>query len=212
MLLLALVLPGLPLLSWAAGDNVVAGASSRNSFDAAFAVDILTLFVLAVTAGTIVWYTVETRRLRLATEKTREEEARVVEIELHPWLVGSDLTTRASPGMRPAIFLPMKNVGKAPAFNLELYGQYYVRDMAHGEVSQKLGFLAPGDVADLLIMAHSDIPEEGRGGRIVVTVTYTAHPKGSGVIKQEFAYESWGWSTKDASYTVTLSTGEKISR
>jgi hypothetical protein len=72
--------------------------------------------MLVATLVTIIWYTIETRALRLQQEFDSE-------IQNHPWLRGSDLSVKWDKdanvfGGRDILYLPITNVGATPAYDL----------------------------------------------------------------------------------------------
>ena len=70
-------------------------------------IEIINTIVLAVTAGIIAWYTVETHRLR-------RETVRQNELQLRPYVVPSFSATRDS------YKLELKNIGKGTATNVRI--------------------------------------------------------------------------------------------
>ena len=83
-----------------------------------YKINLITAAILAATLVSILWYTVETHKLRTNYEKGAE-------IESFPWLTGSDLKVNKNETIEnfiwsDTIYLPIKNVGKTPAFDISL--------------------------------------------------------------------------------------------
>lgn len=208
LLAFTLVYPSFVLC--AVGDDNAIAVSSRNT---SLIVDVLTLIVLAITAGVIIWYSLETRKLRIATEKAREESSSAREIELHPWLVGTDLVIDLPHYSTPSIWLPVRNAGKMPALNVIFNSEFHFSNQPTHTNSLQIGSIAPGDVVHFRIIALGNTPKEDLGESISVTITYSTHLKGAGIIKQEFEKIGESWMNKGGGgYTFTLSTGETFSK
>lgn len=174
---------------------------------------LVNLIVVAITAFLICWYLLETRKLRIANEKSREEAEKAREIEFHPWLSGSDLEIDHPQLSTAAIWLPVKNVGKTPAMNVLFDSEFYFRGESMPSLTHKLGFIAPNDVAHFKIVSLGNTPKEPDDESISVTISYSTHLKGSGKIKQDFVKIAGGWMNKgECDYTFTLSTGKSFSR
>lgn len=212
LILLALLSLSVSVTPSAVGsDNAIAGVSGREGIDTGLLVDVLTLLALSLTAGIVGWYSWETRQLRIATARMREEAARATEIECHPWLVGSDLKVDLPDAPVPSLWLPVKNVGKTPALNVLFVSEFFFRDERIRTTSHQIGFVAPNDVANFRIAVLSNTPKEPFGERVAVTITYATHLKGAGSIVQNFEKIGGGWVNREAEYTFTLSTGQTYS-
>lgn len=171
-------------------------------------VDIFTLVVLAITAGVIAWYSWETRRLRLATERAREEAERAREIEFHPWLVGSNLTFHVQLGQATVIHLPIKNEGNTPALNISIDAEFSIEGRLEKSISHRNLFIAPNDTCHIRLVQFP-VAVHDKKARISVAISYSTHLNGSGTIKQCFEYARGGWSNKEMDYSFILSTGQK---
>ena len=170
--------------------------------------DLFTLVVLAVTAGVIAWYSWETRWLRLATERAREEAERAREIEFHPWLVGSNLTFLAPLGEFPIIHLPIKNEGNTPALNISFDAEFFIEGKLEQSISHRNLFIAPNDTCHFRLVRFPEAARD-KEARISVAISYSTHLNGSGMIKQCFVYARGGWSNKEMEYSFILSTGQR---
>jgi hypothetical protein len=121
-------------------------------------------------------------------------------------LVGSDLKIDPPHSPAPSIWLPVKNVGKTPALNLSFDSKIYFYEETVPSMSHKLGFIAPTDVANFRIAILSNTRMEDFGERISVTISYSTHVGGSGLIKQKFEKIGESWINKESDYSFTLST------
>jgi hypothetical protein len=191
-------------------DNSINEVLPRNAVDTYRTVEVLTLLVLTITAIAIIWYSYETRKLRIATENTRTDTLRTTEIEYHPWLVGSDLKIDDDPHIfTPSIWLPVKNVGKTPAFIASIICEYYLWDDLITSETYRNQIVPPNDVLHFKIVSIKQTSGDPGADRISVAITYSTHLKGSGIIKHEFGRVASGWENLKSEYTIALSTGEK---
>jgi len=174
----------------------------------------LSTAVLAGTLGGILWYTFETRALRLQQQWDGE-------LRNHPWLKGSDLvvnrddSTARIMGMVACetIYLPVKNVGTTPAYALhmkvlwEMTGQNPARQ--EREAASGLS-LAPGDTCHAKLC---DIQFEDPGDRatINVEIDYKSFMGGGGRLKLNFYSHEKGWANGPTSpYGFWLSDGRQF--
>lgn len=178
-------------------------------------VSLLSLVVIAITAGAIIWYSLETRKLRIATEGTRkeaegtrEEAERAREIEFHPWLNGSNLVLDKDPGLNILIWLPIKNRGKTPALKVVFQSEFMVNGQRPEPMSYRNVCIAPGDTLHCRI-GQFNTSDHGKTARISVVVKYSTHMGGSGEMKHGFLYGGGNWWNADGDYRVLLSTGEE---
>jgi hypothetical protein len=192
-------------------DNAIGKASRGNAVNTSWSVEELTLVVLSITAIAIGWYSYETRKLRIATERMRGESSSAREIEFHQWLTGSDLKIDSPDVPNPAIWLPVKNVGKTPAFSVSFKSDYYFLDSLRNSSIYDEQFIAPNDVNHFRIVPINMTSGDPGADRISVTITYSTHLKGSGEIKHDFKRGTIGWRNIKSDFTFSLSTGEKYS-
>jgi len=175
---------------------------------------ILNLVVLTITGGAIIWYSWETRKLRIATEgagketeRARQETAIAREIELHPWLNGSKLELDKQPGHDILIWLPIKNEGKTPALKVVFDSDFTIDGGSPVKMSYKNVCLAPGDTMRCKI-GRFKMDDQARTARISVVVSYSTYVGGSGRMKHEFQYGRGDWWNDHGDYQIILSTGE----
>ena len=174
----------------------------------------LSTAVLAATLGAILWYTFETRALRL-------QEQRDGELRNHPWLKGSDLvvnrddSTARIMGMVACetIYLPVKNVGTTPAYALHMKVQWEMKGQnpAKQEREAVSGLsLAPGDTCHAKL-CDLEFIDPGDRATINVGVDYESFLGGGGRLKLNFYSHEKGWANGPTSpYEFWLSDGRQF--
>jgi len=168
-------------------------------------ISLLQSVILTATLVTIFWYTFETYKLRTAHEKSAE-------IESFPWLRGSDLVINKDETIenflwKDTIFLPVRNIGETPAFNLTVQVAFKVQgpDILEQKEYQDI-IIAPGDtchfkIGQLSYHTPSDLAQ------IDVTIKYKSFLGGEGKLLQNFIYRNKSWANGPSSYHFRLSGG-----
>jgi hypothetical protein len=174
--------------------------------------DALSAAALVSTLGALIWYTIETRGLRL-------QQAFDSEIRNHPWLKGTDLkidrVEGESVGMfgRDIVYLPVTNVGVTPAHDIMMKIRWELKGSlpANGETEYKQLVLAPNDTYHLKL-CQLDYDDPDSSAAINVEVSYKDFLGGGGSFKMSFVKAPGeGWSNGPMSpYRFWLSDGRKF--
>lgn len=174
----------------------------------------LSTAVLAATLGAILWYTLETRALRLQQQGDSE-------LRNHPWLRGSDLvvnrddSTARIMGMVACetIYLPVKNVGTTPAYALDINVRWEMRGQnpSRQERQAVSGLsLAPGDTCHAKL-CDLEFIDPGDRATIDVEIEYKSLMGGGGRLKLNFYSHEKGWANDPTSpYESWLSDGRQF--
>lgn len=176
------------------------GSTNPNQFG------LLQSVILTATLVTIFWYTVETHKLRTNYEKGAE-------IESYPWLTGSDLKVNKNETIEnfiwhETIYLPIKNVGKTPAFDIRVQTNINAQgpDILEKKEYQDI-IIAPGDTYHFKIgQLNYHNPTEDVA-QIDVTLAYKSYLGGKGKLTQNFVYRNKSWANGPSTYQFTLSNG-----
>ncbi len=173
-------------------------------------VNLLSTAVLVSTLGSLIWYTFETRGLRLQQQFDSE-------VRNHPWLKGSalkidkDEESTALIG-REIIYLPITNVGVTPAHDLKVVISWQVTGSYPLNKSNKAEslHLAPGDTHHIrLCEIEFDAPEDR--AKINVEISYTSFAGGGGRFTMNFYSHEKGWANGPMSpYEFWLSDGRRF--
>lgn len=148
-------------------------------------VNLLSTAALLSTLAAVIWYTIETRGLRLQQQFDSE-------IRNHPWLTGSNLKVdwdKNQGGLlgRYTIYLPISNVGTTPANDLHVNVKWYVRgkEPHSGENSITGLILTPTDTGHLKLC---EIDFEAPGDQVTIDaeITYRSFMGGGGRLKMNF--------------------------
>lgn len=168
-------------------------------------VDLLTAVILTATLIVLIGYTVETYKLR-----TNHEHG--AEIESFPWLTGSDLIinskiTIENFAWNETIYLPIKNIGKTPAFNVSLQLKMEVEGPVILEKKECQDItIAPGDTCHLKLGQLSYHGPADKA-QIEATITYKSYLGGEGKLHQIVSYRNKSWVNGPSTYYFTLSDG-----
>ena len=167
---------------------------------------------LVSTFVAVVWYTVETRVLRLQQEFDSE-------IRNHPWLKGSNLkidrVEDENAGMfgRDVIYLPVTNVGVTPAHNIFVNVRWELKGRLSSNGVKKYNqlVLAPNDTCHLKL-CELDYDDPDDGAIISVEMSYESFMGGGGSFEMTFVKEpGQGWANGPMSpYRFWLSDGREF--
>ena len=171
-----------------------------------YKINLITAAILAATLVSILWYTVETHKLRTNYEKGAE-------IESFPWLTGSDLKVNKNETIEnfiwsDTIYLPIKNVGKTPAFDTKIQTNINAQepDILEKKEYQDI-IIAPGDTYHFKLgQLNYHNPTEDVA-QIDVTLTYKSYLGGKGKSTQNFVYRNKSWANGPSTYQFILSDG-----
>jgi len=161
---------------------------------------------LVSTLTAVVWYTLETRRLRLQQDFDSE-------IRNHPWLKGSDLKLEreVEGGLAGSetLFLPITNVGTTPAHNLSIYVAWKIEgeNFSAGDKKIEEINIASGDTLHArLCNLEFDSPHDHAS--ITVEIAYKSFTGGRGLLRSHFYSHEKGWSNRPtSSYEFWLADG-----
>jgi hypothetical protein len=172
---------------------------------------IVNVAALVSTLTALIWYTLETRGLRLQQEFDSE-------IRNHPWLKGSDLSVKwdkdlGGLGGRDTIYLPITNVGTTPAQELRVAIQWKVTGNKNRQGQNQINglMLAPNETGHLkLCEIDNDAPDERP--TLDVEISYKSFSGGGGRVKMNFFREPGkGWTNGPMSpYEFWLSDGRRF--
>lgn len=168
---------------------------------------VLSTAVLVATLAALVWYSVETRLLRLQQQADGE-------MRNHPWLKGSDLKVdwdKNSGGLlgRWVVYLPITNVGRTPAHDLKIEVRWRVTGSSRREGSKEISGidLAPHDTWHARL-CEIDLDAPGEQAVIDVEFAYKSFVGGGGRLKMNFYSHEKGWANGPMSpYQFWLSDG-----
>lgn len=176
------------------------------------ALSVLNAAALVSTLVALVWYTLETRGLRLQQEFDSE-------IRHHPWLKGTDLKIDRGEGDdiglfgRDIVYLPITNVGVTPAHNITITVRWDLKDelSKNGSTAYKQLVLAPNDTYHLKL-CELDYEGPDDSAAISVEVSYHSFMGGGGSFKMSFVKSPReGWSNGPMTpYRFWLSDGRKF--
>ena len=174
----------------------------------------LSVGLLAATLMAILWYTIETRSLRLQQQWDSE-------IHNHPWLKGSDLdVNQDEPTARfmgivasETIYLPVKNVGTTPAYALHINVQWEMKGQSPSRQERQVvsGLsLAPGDTCHARL-CDLEFLDPGDRATIDLEIEYRSFMGGGGRLKMNFYSHEKGWANGPTSpYEFWLSDGRQF--
>jgi hypothetical protein len=151
--------------------------------------------IFAATLFAILWYTIETRKLRL-------EQALGNEIQHHPWLKASDLSVSYNDEGdsfmgRETVCLPITNVGATPAHDLRISVQWQVESefeiLGPNGSPKEIGDidLAPRDTYHARL-CEIDIEEPSARATIDVQISYRSYIGGGGQLAMSFCRQGGG--------------------
>ena len=177
--------------------------------------DTLNAAALVSTLVAVVWYTVETRALRLQQEFDNE-------IRNHPWLKGSNLkvdkidpVSGESGGIcgGDVIYLPVTNVGVTPAHDLFVNVRWDHKGglPSNGTKKYERIVLAPNDTCHLKL-CELDYDDPDDSAIIAVEISYKSFMGGGGSFEMKFIKEpDEGWANGPMSpYTFWTADGRKF--
>ena len=175
--------------------------------------------VVAATAVILLWYTVETRGLRLEQGRLRKQQDADNELRNHPWLRATDLkpdwkAADKETGLfgRWTVYLPITNVGTSPAFDVTTRVEWKVTSdiPQSGESVFRQVVLAPEDSAHTRL-CEVDLHAPNDRFSIGVEITYRNYLGGSGRLHLTFLQDEpgRGWSNGPMSYEFWLSDGRR---
>lgn len=168
-------------------------------------IGLLNAVILTATLIVLIWYTVETYKLR-----TNHEHG--VEIESFPWLTGSDLVTKKVETIEnfiwnETIYLPIKNTGKTPALNVNLKLNIEVEGPEILEKKEIQGvMIAPGDIFHFKLGQFNYHKPEDKA-QVEAVITYKSYLGGEGKLIQKFCYCNKSWVNGPSTYYFTRSDG-----
>jgi hypothetical protein len=171
--------------------------------------NVLNNAALVSTLVALVWYTFETRGLRLQQEFDSE-------IRNHPWLKGSDLRpnwVKDHGGMlgRDIVYLPITNVGITPAHDVCIELKWTVTSKKSKSGQNKITglVLAPSDTGHIkLCEIDKEAPDERTG--IDVEISYRSFTGGGGRLEMNFVREPGkGWTNGPMSHEFWLADGRR---
>jgi len=178
--------------------------------------DSLTLPLLAGTLVAIVWYSWETRSLRIGQERDAE-------IRNHPWISIEDVRFRSDTegaGLLGSehIALFVKNNGVTPAHEILISGESSVDSGLHEDqihfMDNSVGNLPPGNTREVDV-ATINLEEPGQKIRLDFQIKYKSFRGGGGrigvscILSKENDLYRWRWHPLGP-YEFWLSTGEKF--
>lgn len=168
-------------------------------------ISLLQTVILTATFVVILWYTFETYRLRINYEKGAE-------IESFPWLVGSDLVINKRETIESfiydeTIYLPIKNVGKTPAFDIIFQTNINVQgpDILEKKEYQDI-VIAPGDTCHFKL-GQLNYHNPADEAQVDVVITYKSYLNGEGKLTHNFYYRNKSWANGPSTYHFKLSDG-----
>jgi hypothetical protein len=174
--------------------------------------DALNAAALVSTLVAVVWYTVETRALRLQQEFDSE-------IRNHPWLQASNLKVdRVDPVQNPdvglcgrdAVYLPVANVGLTPAHDLFVNVRWELEASLPADGTKKYEriIVAPNDTCHLKL-CELDYDDPDNRASIAVEISYKSFLGGGGSFEMKFIKEpGQGWANGPMSpYRFWMSNG-----
>jgi hypothetical protein len=172
--------------------------------------------LIAATLVGIVWYSWETSKLV-------EAQRRSIEIDKHPWLTATNLAPQdipggADPGLFGGfrLFLPIRNVGETPAYNVSVQASHTTRVRAtpdrEGQSEFRNQVIVPGDTLTVLLgeVFFNLPPSYTRIVDVLVSIRYEVFDRGRGEIQLNFQYmTAAGWGNGDTRYTIWLADGRR---
>ncbi len=168
-------------------------------------IGLLQSVILTATLVTIFWYTFETYKLRTAHEKGAE-------IDSFPWLIGSDLVINKRETIEnfvydETIYLPIKNVGKTPAFDIFFQTNINVQgpDILEKKEYQDI-VIAPGDTCHFKL-GQLNYHNPADEAQVDVVITYKSYLDGEGKLTHNFYYRDKSWANGPSTYHFKLSDG-----
>lgn len=171
---------------------------------------------VAATGVILLWYTVETRGLRLEQVRSRKQQDAENELRSHPWLRATglkpDWKANEGPGLlgRWVVYLPITNVGASPAFDVRTRVEWKTTSDVpqSGEATFREVALAPGDSANLRLCEVDLYTPQDRAS-VGVEITYRNHVGGGGRLRLSFLQDEAGkgWENGPMSYEFRLSDG-----
>ena len=173
--------------------------------------DLLTTAALVSTLCAVIWYTIETRKLRVQQEFDSE-------IRNHPWLKGSNLKVewmKDEGGLvgRDIIHFLITNVGTTPAYDLCVTVRRQLKGALSSTGESKFDqlVLAPSDTGHLKLceIGYDDPADKAA---LEVKVSYKSFMEGGGRLQLTFFKElGKGWANGPMSpYDFWLADGRKF--
>lgn len=158
----------------------------------------------------IVWYSLETRIIRLQHQWETE-------VRHHPWLKGSDLKIQRETeggGLfgRETLYLPITNVGTTPANDLQVGVTWQLQGEEPSNGTERVTeiSLPPGDTSHVRL-CRIDFQAPGDRVTVDVDITYRSFSGGGGHLRMNFFSHEKGWANGPMPpYEFWLSDGRRF--
>jgi len=151
------------------------------------------------------------RQLAMTRENLKSQR-RHFEIEMSPWLTGSDLKPQRVESnpmkMEMDEYLVLKNVGKTPAVDVKIYTNWEIigQGSSNGRKEYSDITIAPKDEQHILLCRLPyKAPADLAKGKINTVITYRTPMGGRGQIGLSFTEGKEGWSNGPSTYKFTAS-------